>query len=204
MLNIISPGTEPDAAVMRAMFAARKSVFVDLLGWDVPVLAGQYEVDQFDNVHARYLVLTDDEGAHLASARLLPTTRECILSGLFPMLCYGPPPAAPDIFEITRFCLDRRLRAIERRLVRDALVVALADYALANAISGYCAVAETSWLRQIQTFGWQCERLGAVVDVDGEHLAAVRIVIEPNTPALLAAAGIRATGLPSVSGKLAA
>lgn len=204
MLNIISPGTEPDAAVMRAMFAARKSVFVDLLGWDVPVLGGQYEIDQFDDVHARYLVLTDDDGAHLASARLLPTTREGILSGLFPMLCDGPPPAAPDVYEITRFCLDRRLRATERRLVRDALVVALADYALANGISGYCAVAETSWLGQIQTFGWQCERLGAVVDVRGEYLAAVHIVIEPNTPALLAASGIRATGLPSVPGKLAA
>ncbi|MEO0030490.1 MAG: hypothetical protein RIS94_248 [Pseudomonadota bacterium] len=204
MLNIISPGTEPDAAVMRAMFAARKSVFVDLLGWDVPVLDGRYEVDQFDDLHAHYLILTDDVGAHLASARLLPTMREGILSGLFPMLCDGPPPAAPDIFEITRFCLDRRLRATERRLARDALVVALADYALANAISAYCAVAETGWLRQILNFGWQCEQLGAVAEVGGEHLAAVRIDIEPDTPALLAGAGIRASGLPRVSSQLAA
>jgi N-acyl-L-homoserine lactone synthetase len=111
MLNILTPGSEPDATVMRAMFAARKSVFVDLLKWDVPVLDGQYEIDQFDNVHARYLVLTDPDGNHLASARLLPTTREGILSGLFRKLCDGPVPSAPDILEITRFCLDRRLRA---------------------------------------------------------------------------------------------
>lgn len=204
MLNIISPGTEPDAAAMRAMFAARKSVFVDLLGWDVPVLDGRYEVDQFDNLHACYLVLTDDAGAHLASARLLPTMRDGILSGLFPMLCDGPPPAAPEIFEITRFCLDRKLRASMRRLARDALVVALTDYALANGISAYCAVAETAWLSQILNFGWQCERLGAVREVGGEHLAAVRIVIEPHTPALLADAGIRASGFSSVSSQLAA
>lgn len=199
MLNIISPGIEPDAAVLRAMFAARKSVFVDLLGWDVPVIDNTYEIDQFDDAHARYLILTDDDGTHLASARLLPTTREGILSGLFPMLCDGPTPAAPDVFEITRFCLDRRLRSTERRLARDALVMALADYALANAISAYCAVAETSWLRQIFAFGWQCEPLGAVGEINGEYLAAVRIVIEPETPALLAAAGIRAAGLPSLS-----
>lgn len=204
MLKIISPGIEPDAAAMRAMFAARKSVFVDLLGWDVPVLDGRYEVDQFDNLHACYLVLTDDAGAHLASARLLPTVRDGILSGLFPMLCDGPPPAAPEIFEITRFCLDRKLRASERRMARDALVVALTDYALANGISAYCAVAETAWLGQILNFGWQCERLGAVCDVGGEHLAAVQIVIGPHTPALLADAGIRASGLPSVPSQIAA
>jgi LuxR family quorum-sensing system transcriptional regulator CciR len=39
------------------MFAARKSVFVDLLKWDVPVLEGRYEVDQFDDQHATYLIV---------------------------------------------------------------------------------------------------------------------------------------------------
>nr|WP_298188955.1 acyl-homoserine-lactone synthase [Novosphingobium sp.] len=36
------------------MFAARKAVFVDLLGWNVPVVDGKYEVDQFDTPSARY------------------------------------------------------------------------------------------------------------------------------------------------------
>jgi len=34
--------------VLRAMFAARKEVFVDLLKWDLPVLDGRFEIDQFD------------------------------------------------------------------------------------------------------------------------------------------------------------
>jgi hypothetical protein len=62
------------------MFAARKSVFVDLLKWDVPVLAGRYEVDQFDDPNAQYLILADRDGAHLASARLLPTLHPHILA----------------------------------------------------------------------------------------------------------------------------
>ncbi len=34
--------------LFRSMFEERKRVFVDLLRWDVPVVAGRYEIDQFD------------------------------------------------------------------------------------------------------------------------------------------------------------
>lgn len=191
MLNVIESGAEPDIALLRAMFEARKSVFVDLLGWDVPVLEDKYEVDQFDNPHARYIILSD-EGGHLASARLLPTTREGILSGLYPMLCSAQPPSAPDVYEITRFCIDRRLKARERREARNALVTGLADYALASGISSYCAVAETSWYRQIEQFGWDCRPLGSPTMLAGEELIALHIAITAETPDLLAAAGIAA------------
>ena len=77
---------------LRSMFAARKRIFVDLLKWDLPVLAGRFEVDQFDDPHATYLIVTDKDGGHLASARLLPTTRPALLDGLFPHLVAGPVP----------------------------------------------------------------------------------------------------------------
>lgn len=57
----------PGNAALRAMFAARKSVFIDLLKWDLPVLAGQYELDHFDTPAARYLILLDADGRHRAS-----------------------------------------------------------------------------------------------------------------------------------------
>jgi N-acyl-L-homoserine lactone synthetase len=179
-------------AVMRAMFEARKRVFIDLLGWDLPVLAGKYELDQFDDAHARYLILADADQNHLASARLLPTTRPHILSDLFAHLCDGPLPTGPDTWEITRFCLDRSLRAPERRRWRDALVVALAHYALEHGITTYTGVAEQAWLAQVLQFGWRAEPLGHPCTVDGMTLGALRIEITPNTPALLAANGIHA------------
>ena len=81
----------PDAAALRAMYAARKQVFVDLLKWDLPVLAGAYEIDQFDNHDAEYLILLDQEdGRHRASARLLQTDRPHILADLYPVLCDAP------------------------------------------------------------------------------------------------------------------
>ncbi|MDT8760551.1 GNAT family N-acetyltransferase [Sphingomonas psychrotolerans] len=177
-------------AVMRAMFEARKRVFVDLLGWDVPVLAGKYELDQFDDTHARYLILADSDQNHLASARLLPTTRPHILDTLYAELSDSLPPTGPATWEITRFCLDRSLRAAERRRWRDALVTGLAHYALDHHITTYTGVAEQGWLEQILAFGWNARLLGTPKAIDGMKLGALRIDIEPETPALLAANGI--------------
>ncbi|TGX55812.1 GNAT family N-acetyltransferase [Sphingomonas gei] len=191
MLHVTGSGACPvPDAVMRAMFAARKRVFVDLLKWDVPVLNGTYEVDQFDDAHAHYIILADRDGGHLGSARLLPTTRPHILDSFYPELCEDAPPRADDIFEVTRFCLDRSQTAQERRTVRDTLVAALADHALANGIRGYSAIAEMGWLQQILAFGWRCRPLGLPVPVDGKLLGALAIDIDPDTPRRLAAAGI--------------
>ena len=116
MLHVVQSAARPASdAVLRSMFAARKSVFVDLLKWDVPVLDNRYEVDQFDDVHATYLILAEPDGTHLGSARLLPTTRPHILDSFYAGLCDDAPPRDADTFEITRFCLDRRLTACERR-----------------------------------------------------------------------------------------
>jgi acyl-homoserine lactone synthase len=181
------PASEP---LLQAMFEARKQVFVDLLKWDVPVLENRFEIDQFDDEHAIYLIVADAAGRHLGSARLLPTSRPHILDSLFPTLCAGEPPRSPDCFEITRFCLGRNQTARARRETRNRLVSALAQYALANGISIYTGVAELNWLQQILAFGWRCRPLGLPQLIGGRTLGALRIDIDSDTPALLAANGI--------------
>jgi len=181
------PAKEP---LLQAMFEARKQVFVDLLKWNVPVLDGRYEIDQFDDEHAVYLVVADPGGRHLGSARLLPTSRPHILDSLFPTLCAGEPPRSPECFEITRFCLGRNQNARQRLETRNRLVSALAEYALGNGIATYTGVAELSWLQQILAFGWRCRPLGLPQVIDGRTLGALRIDIDRETPAQLAANGI--------------
>ncbi|KRA84101.1 acyl-homoserine-lactone synthase [Altererythrobacter sp. Root672] len=175
---------------LRGMFEARKRVFVDLLKWDVPVLEGRFELDQFDDEHAVYLVVRGESGEHLASARLLETTRPHILDTLFPDLCAVAVPRGADVREITRFCLDRRLSAERRLAVRNVLVSALVDHALARGILVYTGVAEFGWLQQILAFGWRCRPLGLPALHDGQTLGALRIEISAQTPALLARNGI--------------
>lgn len=193
MLHTFRTATPPtEDAVLRGMFAARKSVFVDLLKWDIPVVDDRFEVDQFDNEHAVYLVLTDTDTGHLASARLLPTERPHILDTLYAELCEDAPPRSADVYEITRFCLDRGLTARERRTVRDALVLSLARHALDHGITCYSAIAEMGWFQQILAFGWRCRPLGLPQTIGGRMLAALAIDIDADTPDRLAAAGIGA------------
>ena len=177
-------------AALRSMFEARKRVFVDLLKWDVPVLDGRYEIDQFDDAHATYLIVADEDGAHLASARLLETERPHLLDTLFPDLCAAPPPRGPRVMEITRFCLDRRVPAPRRLAARNLLVSALADFANERGIATYTGVAELGWLQQILAFGWACRPLGLPRMRGGKMLGALRIDITPDTPARLAANGL--------------
>ncbi|MBO9623957.1 MAG: autoinducer synthase [Sphingomonas sp.] len=191
MLHVLqSGGRATSDGVLRGMFAARKSVFVDLLKWDVPVIDGTFEVDQFDDGHATYLVLADAEGGHLASTRLLPTTRPHILDSFYARLCEEGPPRGPGIQEITRFCLDRGLSARERRGVRNTLVAALVEHALRSGITAYTAIAGMPWFQQILAFGWRCRPLGMPQALDGTMLVALRIEIDEDTPARLAEAGI--------------
>lgn len=175
---------------LRTMFEDRKSVFVDLLKWDLPVLDGRFELDQFDNEHATYLIIADEEGDHLGSARLLPTTGPHILDSLFVALCAAPPPTGPKVAEITRFCLSRRHNAARRQRTRNQLVTALAWHALETGIRTYTGVAEFAWLQQILAFGWDCRPLGVPARFDCGMLGALAIEIRSDTPDLLAANGI--------------
>lgn len=175
---------------LRVMFEARKRVFVDLLKWDIPVLADRFEVDQFDTPEADYLVLVDDLGRHRASARLLRTDRPHILADLFAHLCDGPIPSGPTTREITRFCLEPRLARSERRHARDELVTALAEHAIRHGITDYTGVASEAWFSQIADFGWDCRALGPLRDASGANLVALHIAIDAGTPDKLAAAGI--------------
>lgn len=190
LLTIDYTNRAQEHQALRSMFEARKRVFIDLLKWDLPALAGRYELDQFDDIHASYLIVTDGAANHLASARLLLTTRPALLDTLFPALVDGDLPKGPAVLEITRFCLSPGIGARHRRAVRDALLVGLADHALVNGIRTYTGVAELSWFRQILRFGWDCRALGEPMIHGGQALTALRIDIDAATLAKLAAAGI--------------
>jgi N-acyl-L-homoserine lactone synthetase len=179
-----------ESAILRAMFEARKQVFVDLLKWDVPMIDGRFELDQFDDDHAHYLIVLNRAGGHAASARLLKTVRPHILDTLFPDLCEMAIPRGRTTLEITRFCLDRRQSAAERLESRNMLVSALVAYALVNGIERYTGVAEIGWLSQILSFGWDCWPLGLPRPKQGKLLGALCINITPKTPPLLASNSI--------------
>lgn len=172
----------PGDAALRAMFSARKQVFIDQLKWDLPALDGRFEIDQFDNPDARYLILLDPHDLrHRASARLLPTTAPHLLGDLYPHLCPDGAPSQDDVREISRFCLDPAQTAAERRDARNQLVSALVDHALHNGIRQYVGVAEAGWFARISAFGWSCRALGPDRPDGACRILALSIRIDEDT-----------------------
>jgi acyl-homoserine lactone synthase len=157
------------------MYCDRKRIFCDALGWNVPVAAGLFEIDQFDTDDAVYLLEIDPvDDRHLGSTRLLPSTKPHILGSLFPVLCEKGVPRGPDVWEITRFCDAPRLRREQTLRTRRQLWVALAEFALRHGISRYTCVAELPWMATLRDYAWRSCVLGTR-EVNGEMLAALMV-----------------------------
>lgn len=190
MIQIFNGCSAPGRCVVRDnMHRDRKRVFVDLLHWDVPVIDDEFEIDAFDTVQAVYLVETDQVGRHLGSFRLLSTEHPHLLGSVFPELSDSSVPSGPDIWEITRGCLSPALRAAERLRVRNRLATAAVDYALKHGISRYTCIADSGWLAQIPTLGWDARPLGAPRRIAGVLTGALEIEITAATPSQFLASG---------------
>ena len=164
---------------LNAMHRHRKEIFVDFLKWNVPVIDGQYEIDQFDNENAVYLLALDEKtGAHLGSVRLLPSTAPHLLHDLFPYLCDGPVPIGEDIWEITRLCTAPRVE--DPKLVRGQLATALMEFGLLFGVRQYTSVAHMAWLSQVLAAGWDCQPLGLPQKVGKDEIGAIAINVTAN------------------------
>ena len=189
MIHIVH-GQDPACRhLLDTMYADRKRLFVDLLGWDVPVVAERFERDQFDEAHALYLIADDGEGGHSGSLH-----RPHILGSLFPYLCAGGVPTGHAIFEITRLCLPVRHAAAGRLRIRNQLISAIVDHALDTGIRAFTGVVDTRFLAQILAMGWRCSALSAVGDDTRSVLGGFQVEITADTPNLLASTGIYTAG----------
>jgi acyl-homoserine lactone synthase len=183
-------GSAEHGKAFETMFEDRKRLFVDLLGWSVPVVDGRYERDRFDDEHATYLIELDKAGSHSGSIRLLPTCRDHILGNLFPSLCDEEVPRAPAIFEITRLCLPARFPAAERLMTRNGLISAMIDHSLSHGITELTGVVQDAFLKQILGMGWEAKSLGSPKRIGGSLLGAFSIRIDEETPERLLSTGI--------------
>lgn len=179
--------------LLQSMFADRKRLFVDLFGWDVPVIDGAYEIDQFDNTDTVYIVAADEAGEHQASIRLFPTTRPHMLDTLFPHLCPFGVPAGETIWESTRLCLPQRHGADGRRDLRNQLFSAMVDVAIARGIDRYTGVIPEPFRKEVLALGWRAEPLGPAVRIPGGPIGAFLIHIDRETPERLGWTGTYAS-----------
>ena len=142
---------------MMEMHHHRKQIFVDRLGWDLPNRGSWLEVDEFDNEHAVYIMVTSiDGGNHLGSVRLLPTSVPHMLSTLFADLCPGGAPSGDDVWEISRLVATpegadgRNILRIHRLLAHGIM-----EFGLVNGIDRFTLVADSHRLPALLSIGWR-------------------------------------------------
>jgi len=185
--NRLAPANLP---LLQSMFADRKRLFVDLFGWDVPVVDGEYEIDQFDDNHTVYVIAVDTNGEHEASIRLCPSVRPHMLGALFPHLCPLGVPADETTWETTRLCLPQRHGALRRRELRNALFSAVIDFALSRGIERLTGIIPAPFRKELLAMGWQAEPLGPAVNIPGGPIGAFMVHVRPDTPERLRWTGI--------------
>lgn len=163
---------------LNQMHRDRKKVFVDRWKWSLPVVDGQYEIDQFDTESAVYLLGLDTASrAHLSSVRLLPTTKPYLLGSLFSELCEDAPPENEETWEITRYCEAPDSPKALARAAGDKIGIALVEFALLHGIANYVCVTHAAMLSQVLSEGWECEPLGLPKEINGELVVAITMKV---------------------------
>ena len=163
------------------MYRDRKRVFVDWLKWKIPTVNGTHEIDRFDGDEAVYLLETDRAGQHLASIRLLPTTKPHLFSEVFPQLCEGPVPSGSNIWELTRFCVSPDMVKTDGQRLMNLMWTSVVEYALSHGIAQYSCVTHIAFLSTILSAGWDTTPLGLPQMVDDGLVGAVLFKIWPET-----------------------
>jgi acyl homoserine lactone synthase len=164
----MSHATAEVSSRLDGMFRLRHEVFRERLNWDVGSTYGR-ERDQFDELEPVYIVCEQD-GEVLGSWRLLPTTGPYMLKNVFPELLHGADaPCAPDVWEISRFAVSKRVLGNDSlgtiRSVTQLLLDQLFTFAARRNLSRIVAVSDVRFERILKRSGLVTHRYGPPMQI---------------------------------------
>jgi len=158
-----------------AMHRLRKTVFHDLLGWDVGVL-DEWEIDHYDQANPLYVLSYGDSGRLRGALRLLPTLGPNMLDDTFPILL-GDRNAirSAAIWESSRFCIDPEIsqdRASNQVTIAAAeLMCGVGELGLASGLSQIVTVTDVFLERMFKRMGCPGTRIA-----DPQRIGSVQAV----------------------------
>lgn len=173
-------------ALADQMFRDRGAQFIDALGWELARDGAGRERDPYDAMNPLYLILSDDEGRHLASTRLMPTTGPNMAADHFAHLTGGVAVSSATIWETTRFFVADKAA----RRAAPALMWAGCRLALRSGVTFYLGVIGAHMARVFTACGWAPEVIGRADSPEGEICACLWEVSEESCAALARRAGI--------------
>lgn len=179
MIFVVNAGNrrlfEPD---LMEMHRQRKTVFVDRIGWKIPVVTDM-EIDCYDQEDTMYLLAKDKpDGELLASVRLLPTVGPHLMSDLFAAACRDATPRGPAIWEVSRFCTAPGLQGRHVRVeLLWEIICGVMETALLYGVDQVIFAANRALLPLALSCGWQARTLGPTMrDEDDEVTAAIAAI----------------------------
>jgi acyl homoserine lactone synthase len=190
MQHQIVTGSLRDPAFTRhyaaPMFRLRYRVFNDRLRWDVKC-DGEFESDEFDDLHTLYLLAANEEGEPCGGWRLRPTTLPYMMADVpaFEPLLHGETaPRSPKVWEISRFAVDVEragesafgFNGVARDLIRSTI-----QFAVDNQIDQYVMVVSAAVERLLKHAGLSLHRYGPPVRIGRVLTVACRLDIDAQT-----------------------
>ncbi|SDR21857.1 acyl homoserine lactone synthase [Paraburkholderia fungorum] len=180
-------------SVGNALAQYRHQIFVEQLGWSLPLANDGFERDQYDRDDTVYVVARDGSGSICGCARLLPTTLPYLLKDIFPFLIAecASAPQSPDVWELSRFAVSQRVaedsgesgNAWDFRPMLASVVRCAAQLGARQLIG----VTYLSMERLFRRIGVHAHRAGPAQSIDGKMVVACWIDIDSQT---LSALGI--------------
>lgn len=158
----------------------RYRVFVERRGLDHNFYDGM-EFDEFDTPAAVYLVWRDQSQTVRGLIRTAPTSVPYMLETHWPYLCQVRAlPKSPDVWEMTRVCVDRDFQPAVRKRIIPELLCALQEFCQRNSIEAVVGVTRQHLLDHFLRTGVQW--LGHVAEIEGEPEAAFFVPAEHLRP----------------------
>lgn len=183
MKTIIGRSKELSPTLENALAAYRYKIFIERLGWPLPVEKGE-ERDQFDHPETLYVMTREPDGTICGCARLLPTTEPYLLSEVFEHLLAGAPvPRSREVWELSRFAAAtvEENSSIDATVNTRCLLAAAVKVAAEHGAKRLITVSPLGIERLLHRMGVHAHRAGPPTLLDGKPIFACWIEIDQQT-----------------------
>lgn len=142
-------------------FRLRHRILVEKLGWEAIRKPDGIERDRFDNQDAIYLMRLNDDGDVTGTVRFLPTTKPHMFTEIFSNYCDKDGVLrGADIYEGSRFCIDRTLECEELRQVQDEMMCGIVEFCVVSRIRRMTLLTSTYLMNRCVAAGVNIRPLG--------------------------------------------
>lgn len=152
--------------ILPSIFRLRHQGFKQRQNYDVPYYKDM-EYDAYDTPATTYLAWRDQNNIVRGCTRLFPTTRPYMIEELWPETLKGTAlPKTSNVWEASRFCIDKNLPTETRKKIHGELLCAFQEFGLNHKIDWMIGVMTPPiWRAVFINAGWPIEYLGDALEL---------------------------------------